>query len=89
MTTTKPRVYHRRNAPSDAVYIGRPSRWGNPYHIGRDGDRATVISRFRAYLDTHPELVTAARLELRGRDLACYCAPLPCHGDIWIEVANG
>jgi len=27
------------------VYIGRPSKWGNPFVIGRDGSRADVIAK--------------------------------------------
>jgi hypothetical protein len=26
--------------------------------------------------------------ELRGRDLVCFCAPLPCHGDLLLRLAN-
>jgi hypothetical protein len=35
-----PRVVHCKRAPHD-VYIGRPSRWGNPYIIGHDGTALT------------------------------------------------
>lgn len=74
--------------PPGAVYIGRPSKWGNPFVIGRDGSRDEVIAKYRAWLDTHPELVAAARRELAGKDLVCFCSPQPCHGDVLIEVAN-
>ena len=73
--------------PSGAVYIGRPSRWGNPFVIGRDGDRATVITKYRAWICDQPELI-AALPELRRRDLVCFCAPAPCHGDVLLELAN-
>jgi len=72
----------------DEIYIGRPSKWGNPFVIGRDGDRAEVIDRYRAYLRHRPELV-AALGELRGRQLACHCSPQPCHGDVLAELADG
>ena len=75
--------------PSDAVYIGRPSKWGNPYVIGRDGTRATVVARYHVYLLEHPDLYTAAQTELCGKDLVCWCAPLPCHGDVLLRIANG
>ena len=26
--------------------------------------------------------------ELRGKRLACYCAPLPCHGDVLAALAD-
>jgi hypothetical protein len=74
------------------VYIGRGKgyrgRWGNPFEIGRDGTREEVIAKYREWLLAQPELVAAARRELRGKDLLCFCAPKPCHGDILLEVAN-
>lgn len=73
----------------NSVYIGRPSKWGNPFVIGPDGTRAEVIAKFEQYLFDNPRLIAAARQELRGRDLVCWCAPLPCHGDILHLVANG
>ena len=30
----------------------------------------------------------SVRSELAGKDLACWCAPLPCHGDILLKLAN-
>lgn len=79
------RVVHCKVDPFD-VYIGRPSKFGNPFVIGKDGDRAAVIEKFRFYLDASPELRTAAVKELSGKVLGCYCAPLPCHGDVLAEV---
>jgi len=32
------------------VYIGRPSKWGNPFVIGRDGSRADVIAKYRTWI---------------------------------------
>lgn len=72
----------------DGVYIGRPSKFGNPFVLGRDGDRATVIARYEAWLRSQPALVEAAKRELRGKNLVCWCAPLACHGDVLLRVAN-
>ena len=85
-----PKVYnkHHKNAPADAVYIGRPGKWGNPFVIGRGLSRKLVIEKYREWLASRPELVEAARRELAGKDLVCYCSPSPCHGDILLEVAN-
>lgn len=77
----------RRNDPHD-VYIGRGSKWGNPYVIGRDGDRRAVIAKYRQHLRGRSDLI-AALPELRGKRLACFCAPLPCHGDILAHLADG
>jgi len=81
------RVVHCKREPYD-VYIGRPSAWGNPFRIGRDGTREEVILAYRLWLQRHPELIEQARRELRGQRLGCYCAPLPCHGDVLAEVAD-
>jgi hypothetical protein len=70
------------------VYIGRPSKWGNPFVIGPDGTREDVVRKFEKYLHANPELLEAAKLELRGKDLVCFCAPLACHGDILSRIAN-
>lgn len=81
-------VVHCRKTPFD-VYIGRPSKWGNPFVIGQHGmTREKVIEVYRAYLDRFPQLKEAARKELKGKVLGCYCTPLPCHGDVLAEIAN-
>lgn len=69
------------------VYIGRPSKWGNLFVIGRDGSRADVIAKYRAWIVAQPALMNALD-ELGDRDLICWCAPLACHGDVLIELAN-
>lgn len=74
--------------PAGAVYVGRPSRFGNPFVIGRHGDRAEVVARFEASLMTNPELLAAAKAELRGKDLVCWCAPEVCHADVLLRIAN-
>lgn len=71
----------------NGVFIGRPSKWGNPFHIGRDGTRAEVIEKYRAWIQTQPALLADLH-ELRGRTLICFCKPLPCHGDVLAELAD-
>ena len=71
-----------------SVYIGRPSKWGNPFTIGRDGDRAQVILKYKEWIVQQPELIKAAKAELRGKNLTCFCAPLACHGDVLMQIAN-
>lgn len=85
-----PRVLnkYRHGIPPDAVFIGRPGKWGNPFIIGRDGNRAQVVAKYSAWLAGQPELLLQARRELHGRDLVCFCAPLQCHGDVLLEIAN-
>ena len=69
------------------VYIGRGSKWGNPFVIGVDGGRRTVIDRYREQLLGHQELLNDLH-ELRGKRLGCHCAPLPCHGDILAKMTD-
>lgn len=81
-----PRAVHCKKDPYN-VYIGRPSKWGNPFHVNLDGDRGEVIAKYEAWLRQQPELM-AALPEIRGLVLGCWCAPLPCHGDVLVRLAN-
>lgn len=83
MTT---RVVHVNAEPYD-VYIGRPSKWGNPYKIGIHGSRSEVIAKYRAYLLRNSRLMSSVR-ELKGKTLGCYCKPEACHGDVLAEFAE-
>lgn len=78
--------YHFKKLPENSVYIGRPSKWGNPFVLGKDGDRAEVLIKYRDWLVTQPQLVEAACRELYGKDLVCFCAPKSCHGDVLLET---
>ena len=69
------------------VYIGRPSIWGNPFVIGKDGDRATVIAKYREYLLSN-QYLQACLHELENKDVVCWCTPLACHGDVLVELAG-
>jgi hypothetical protein len=80
------RVVHCKKEKYD-VYIGRPSKWGNPFTIGRDGDREECIRKFRDYVRGRPDLIRDVGT-LRGKTLGCWCHPLPCHGDVLVELAN-
>ena len=84
-----PQVYnkHHKDAPPGSVYIGRGSKWGNPYVIGVDGTREEVIQKYAVNIPT--DLMGDAQIELRGKDLVCFCAPAACHGDILLRIANG
>jgi len=84
--------YKRDDLLPGAVYIGRPipglprSKWGNPYKIGRDGTREEVIAKFECHL--YDSGLFNHIHELHGRDLVCWCAPEPCHGDVLLRLAN-
>ena len=78
---------HHAGVPADAVYIGRGSKWGNPFRIDRDGDRGAVIAKYERWLADQHHLLRALD-ELAGRDLVCFCAPRSCHGDLLLRLAS-
>ena len=84
------RVWHLRNAPPDAIRIDRQTRWGNPFVMGKDGTREEVIDKYRDHLWGR---IRTGKLSLddlaglHGKDLACHCAPQPCHGDVLSKAA--
>jgi hypothetical protein len=75
--------------PEGAVYVGRPSFYGNPFVVGKDGDVAECLRRYRIYVMTGIIFEPEQYAELRGKDLACWCAlDVPCHADVLLEIAN-
>lgn len=91
----KPAVYSMRGFTGaalvgrGAVKIDRSSPYGNPFVIGRDGDREEVINKFRTYalerLQREPDWLKP----LVNKDVLCWCKPLPCHGDVILELVEG
>jgi len=81
------KVVNIRTAPYD-VYIGRPSPFGNPFVIGRDGTREEVVEKYKQWLLSQPELIEKARAELKGKSIGCFCSPLACHGDVLKEIID-
>lgn len=86
------RVVHRRE-PHD-VYIGRPSKWGNPFSHQRGtlaqyrvATRDKAVDAYERYICNQPALLADLH-ELRGKVLGCWCAPKRCHGDVLLRLAN-
>jgi uncharacterized protein DUF4326 len=80
------RVVHCKRESYD-VLIDRTTLWGNPFRIGRDGNRDVVIAKYERYLPARRDLL--ARLnELRGKVLGCWCKPEACHGDVLAKYAD-
>ena len=88
--------------PEGAIVVARPTKWGNEFTIGKECDldvggvhhrfvvvdRRQAVALFREWQAAG--LRQAARRELRGHDLACWCPPdQPCHADVLLEIANG
>ncbi len=104
------RIQRKRSAgwkmPANAVYVGRPTKWGNPFVVGEtypvaeDGiltdeehtctSNADAVAMFRSWADDADHGFDDEEIDdLRGKDLACWCAPdQPCHADVLLEIAN-
>jgi len=75
--------------PANTVYVGRPSKWGNPFRIGVDGTRDEVISKYRRWLEEKLKEDPTFLDPLKGKDLACWCPlDVPCHADVILEMLN-
>ena len=80
-----------------AMYVGRPSRWGNPFRLQPSSGRIEAAIARMMVVRLHRRWVTAEVNEhltidlepLRGRDLVCWCSlDQPCHADVLLELAN-
>ncbi|MFJ1837997.1 DUF4326 domain-containing protein [Streptomyces sp. NPDC088175] len=65
------------------------------WHLVKDATREQAVAMYRRWLQQWPSLTEAARSELRGRDLMCWCPlvdvdgkPVPCHADVLLELAS-
>lgn len=96
MRTQPKRIQRKRTKgwrmPVGAVYVGRPTKWGNSLQVGRDGSAAAVVEAYRKRIVgniwTYPSK-RDIQGALRGKDLACWCRlDQPCHADVLLEIAN-
>ena len=82
------KVVNKRVEPFD-VYIGRGSKWGNPFVMRNEADRARVIETYRKFLWQEIKAGRISKdelLALDGKRLGCFCAPKPCHGDVIVAA---
>lgn len=80
------KVVHCKKDQYD-IYIGRPSKWGNPFVIGKDGNRQEVVRKYREWILTQTDLLNDLH-ELIDKTIACWCSPLACHGDVLAELCE-
>ncbi len=93
---SRPKVVNCKSSEPFEVYIGRPSKWGNPYShlpntaaIYRAQSRAEAIKKFEEWITKGSGKHLLADLhELKGKTLGCHCKPLACHGDVLLRLAN-
>lgn len=78
--------------PADTVKVDRSTRWGNPFRPTASVPVEKTIEKFVGWLENDPagmELARRAREELKGKNLACWCALAgPCHADVLLRIAN-
>jgi hypothetical protein len=86
------RVFELAHGDGSAINITRSGKYGNPFVIGRDGDRETVIGKFFDWLKSDPD-AAFFRADIRkgvfvGKTIGCACASSqPCHGDVIVEFS--
>ena len=80
----------RINTPEavGAIRVDRSSDWGNPFVMHRESERTKVCDLFAAYAKWRLTVDPQWLKPLRGKDLACWCAPKRCHADTLLKLAN-
>jgi hypothetical protein len=78
--------------PINAIYVGRPTKWGNPYKVGtghHTPEQTVRLYRRDLLAGSLPFTIDDVRRELKGQDLICWCKPdAPCHADVLLAMAN-
>lgn len=79
-----------KTLPENAVRVDRQTIWGNPFIMRNDSDeeRNRVCDAYEKWLQERPAMIDRAKRELRGKDLACWCAPKRCHAETLLRIAN-
>ena len=82
------KIVNKYKEPYD-IYIGRGSKWGNPFVIGQHGNRNQVINQYEEWITTGngKHLINDLH-ELKGKTLGCFCKPQRCHGDVLVQLVH-
>lgn len=83
-------VNKHHKVPYD-LYIGRGSKWGNPFAITADCTREQAIKKYREHLWQQIKAGKITLIELAsldGKTLGCFCAPRACHGHVLSDAAD-
>jgi len=85
------KVVHCKKEKYD-IYIGRPTLWGNPFIIGKDGNRDEVVEKFEYWVrNSNNDQAIFIRNNIHNlynKTLGCWCKPHACHGDILVKILN-
>lgn len=103
--TTPIRIQRKRTPgwkmPPNTVYVGRPTKWGNPWFV--EGDLVKIVNKKTAqvWIEGGGGLKACLAMyrahaikclpvkELKGKNLACFCrTDQPCHADVLLQLAN-
>ena len=94
----RPKVVHCRKDDTYDVYIGRPSKWGNPFtHIrSRPTGAKHIVNTREEAINAYRKWITKGEgkhllndlHELKGKKLGCWCKPKACHGDVLAELVD-
>jgi hypothetical protein len=94
---------HHKNAPKGAIYVGRPTKWGNPFThdpkvymayansktpMTLCNSREEAVTSYRNMVMSNKKFLDEIRAELRDKDLVCWCHPAACHAEVLMEIAN-
>jgi hypothetical protein len=104
MTVGTPvRIQRRRSKgwrmPEGAVYVGRPTKYGNPFDWRHGLNGCYGVTAKQAAVEYYKDFLLNGRgpaaatdeeiAALKGKDLACWCKLSdPCHADVLLEIAN-
>ena len=98
--TKLPRIIQRKRAkgwkmPEGTVFVGRPTKWGNPFPVSSTMSPQDTVRRYRNYIHASIRYGGISLEELRGRDLSCWCGDwtqgdpeIDCHAMVLLEMAN-
>ena len=68
------------------VRADRYSDWGNPFEMGKDGDRNQVCYNYEKYYLPHKPSLLNKINNLKGKALGCWCSPEKCHCDSLLKL---
>jgi hypothetical protein len=75
--------------PPGAIYVGRPTVWGNPWQVSNIMTAKDAVEAFRLWIGWNPVYLEMVEARLAGHDLVCWCRlNQPCHADVLLEIAN-
>lgn len=67
--------------------VDRFTDWGNPFELGKDGDRDEVCNSYEVFFGLKKSLQNKVQ-DLKGKALGCWCAPERCHAHYLQQIAN-